>query len=38
MKKFNTILQNEKVMSVVVIAGVFLTTAIVYIMSYYASF
>ncbi len=36
MKKFNTLLQNEKIMSVVIVAGVFLVTAIVFLMSYYS--
>jgi hypothetical protein len=35
MKKFNTFFQNEKVMSVVIVGGVFLLTAIVFVMSYY---
>jgi|GEM_PF-4377961 len=36
MKKFNTLLQNEKIMSVVVVSGVFIITAIVFLMSYYS--
>lgn len=37
MKKINTLLKDEKVQATLVIAGVFLLTAVISILSYYLS-